>query len=86
MGSDTCTGIIIPYPDDSQSLRSIIRQLAQIHDISRLLTLHKLHGDIKSLCNHLVYHSFYFLDLVICWLIIKNIVTLRLLLLHMCIP
>lgn len=68
MRTNACTCIIIPYSDDSQSLRYILRKFAQIYNLLSLFPSDKLYSDIQILPYHLIDLSLNRSNLLSSWL------------------
>ena len=86
MSTDAGTCIIIPYPNDSESLRSVLWKLTKINNSCSLFTIHEVDSDIMILRDFLVDLCFYLSHLLCSRLRIEDIVAFGLFLLHVCIP
>ena len=58
VGADACAGVIIPYSDDSEGLRGIIWEFAEVDDRGGLLSGHELDCDVQVLGYDFIDFSF----------------------------
>ena len=85
MVTDACACIVITYADDSQGLRCIFRQFAQVHCTGSHFTRHEFDCDIHVQRYGLIYLGLDLSDFFRSRLRIQNIIAFRLLSFYVCI-